>query len=106
MGLFNFFNLPDINKGVEDFNSTPNAVLLDVRTEEEYSEGHIPKSMNVPLHKINNISGYIKNKNTPIFVHCLSGARSAQAAAALGRMGYTDVRNIGGISSYRGKVAV
>lgn len=106
MGLFNFFNLPDINKGVEDFNSTPNAVLLDVRTEEEYSGGHIPKSVNVPLHKINNISVYIKNKNTPIFVHCLSGARSAQAAAALGRMGYTDVRNIGGISSYRGKVAV
>ena len=106
MGLFNFFNLPDINKGVEDFNSTPNAVLLDVRTEHEYSEGHIPKSMNVPLYKINNSSGYIKNNNTPIFVHCLSGARSAQAAAALGRMGYTDVRNIGGISSYRGKVAV
>lgn len=106
MGLFDFLHLPDINKGVEEFNSTPNAILLDVRTEEEYNEGHIPQSVNIPLHELNRILNYINNKNTPVFVHCLSGARSAQAAAALKRMGYTNIKNIGGISSYRGKVAV
>ena len=46
----------------------------------------------------------IDNKATPIFVHCLSGARSRQAAAILKQMGYTNVKNIGGISAYAGKV--
>jgi len=39
-----------------------------------------------------------------LFVYCYSGARSRQAATMLGQMGYTKVNNIGGISSYRGKV--
>ena len=46
----------------------------------------------------------VDNKGTPIFVHCLSGARSRQATAILQQMGYTNVKNIGGISSYAGKV--
>lgn len=46
----------------------------------------------------------IDNKATPIFIHCLSGARSRQAAAVLQQMGYTNVKNIGGIASYTGKV--
>ena len=48
--------------------------------------------------------GVIDNKATPIFVHCLSGARSRQASAILQQMGYTNVKNIGGISTYAGKV--
>ena len=46
----------------------------------------------------------IDNKATPLFVHCLSGARSRQAAAVLQQMGYSNVNNIGGISAYTGKV--
>ena len=41
---------------------------------------------------------------TPLFVYCLSGARSSHAAAVLRRMGYCNVTNIGGINRYRGKV--
>ena len=77
---------------------------LSQQPTDEYRQGHIPGSKNVPLQSINKVAGMIDNKSTPIFVHCLSGARSRQAAAALKQMGYTNVKNIGGISAYAGKV--
>jgi len=46
----------------------------------------------------------VDNKDAPLFVHCLSGARSRQAATVLKQMGYTNVTNIGGIADYHGKV--
>ena len=52
MNLFDFFRTEDINEGVRQFEQTSEAVLLDVRTAEEYQEGHIPKSINIPLHEI------------------------------------------------------
>ncbi len=104
MGFFDFLKGPDIGEGVREYNATPGAVLLDVRTPEEYRQGHIPGSKNVPLQSIDKVAGMIDNKSTPIFVHCLSGARSRQAAAVLQQLGYTNVKNIGGISAYAGKV--
>ncbi len=104
MGFFDFLRSPDINQGVTEWKNTPGAVLVDVRTQEEYKEGHIPGSKNVPLAMINKISDVVPDKDTPLYVHCLSGARSRQAVAYLGQMGYTNIKNIGGISSYRGAV--
>lgn len=104
MGFFDFLRQPDVNQGVNDYKNTAGAVLLDVRTPEEYSEGHIPESKNVPLQTLDNVRSVVENKDTELFVYCYSGARSRQAAAALGQMGYTKVNNIGGIASYRGKV--
>ena len=104
MGFFDLMKGPDINQGVEEYSATNGAVLLDVRTPDEYRQGHIPSSKNVPLQSISKVAGMIEGKATPIFVHCLSGARSRQAAAILQQMGYTNVKNIGGISAYAGKV--
>ena len=104
MSFFNFPEGPDINQGVKEYINTDGAVLLDVRTPDEYRQGHIPGSKNVPLQSISKVAGMIDNKSTPIFVHCLSGARSRQAAAVLQQLGYTNVKNIGGISAYAGKV--
>lgn len=103
MGLFDFLHAPDINDGVDQFQNTKNAVLLDVRTKEEYAQGHIPGSKNLPLQEIGNAEAQIKDKNTPIFVYCLSGGRSGQARRQLLKMGYEHVTNIGGISAYRGR---
>ncbi len=104
MGLFTMLRPADINAGVEEFRKTEGAVLLDVRTTEEYREGHIEGSVNLPLDRIDGVSSTVKDKNTPLFVHCLSGGRSGQAVAFLKKMGYNNVKNIGGIGNYRGKV--
>ena len=95
---------PDINRGVEEFRGTPGAVLVDVRTPQEYAEGHIPGSINVPLQAIIKVEEAVPDKAVPIFVYCLSGARSRRAAAFFGKLGYMDVRNIGGISAYSGEL--
>ena len=104
MSFFDFMKGPDINRGVKEYSTTDGAVLLDVRTPDEYRQGHIPGSKNVPLQSISKVAGMIDNKSPPIFIHCLSGARSRQATAILQQMGYTNVKNIGGISAYAGKV--
>ena len=104
MGLFNFLKQPDINQGVKEFRQREGALLLDVRTPQEYREGHIPGSKNVPLQTIDKISSVADNKNIPLFVYCYSGGRSRQATSMLQHMGYTNVQNIGGITAYSGKV--
>ena len=104
MGFFNLFKLNDINQGVKDYHNIPGAVLLDVRTPQEYQEGHIPGSKNLPLQTIDKVDSIVENKDTVLYVYCHSGARSRQAVSYLQHMGYTNVNNIGGIAAYRGKV--
>ena len=102
MGIFDMFKRPDINQGVTEYMATPGAVLLDVRTPQEYREGHIPGSKNVTLQELDKVSDVVEHKTTPLFVYCYSGARSRQASGMLQRMGYTNVTNIGGIAAYSG----
>ena len=104
MGFFDFLHGPDINQGVEEYGGLEGAVLLDVRTPQEYREGHIPDSRNVPLQELHRVASVAAEKDTPLFVYCHSGARSRQAVGELRRMGYLHVRNIGGIAAYTGKV--
>ncbi len=92
------------DSGLERFRSTPDALLVDVRTEQEYSESHIPGSVNVPLQRIWDISLVAKDKSAPLFVYCRSGRRSGEAEAWLKKAGYTTVYNIGGIIDYTGKL--
>ena len=104
MGFFDFLKQPDINRGIQEFMNMEGAVLLDVRTPQEYQEGHIPGSKNVPLQQLDKISSVADNKDIQLFVYCYSGARSRQATAILQHMGYANVNNIGGIAAYQGKV--
>lgn len=104
MGFMDFFKGPDINQGVAQFETTPKAILLDVRTPQEYAEGRIPRSRNIPLQELNKVEHAVPDRNTPLFIYCLSGARSRKAVSMLQRMGYTNVNNMGGISEYRGRV--
>ena len=103
MGFFDLFRQPDINQGVEEYRAVPQAILLDVRTPEEYGGGHVPGSRNLPLQQIEKITAIAEKKETPLFVYCQSGARSRQAVSLLQRMGYENVNNIGGMAAYRGK---
>ena len=104
MGIFDFFKQPDINQGLQEYKNAVGAVLLDVRTPQEYREGHIPGSQNMPLQQLDKVEEVTENKDTILYVYCHSGARSRQAVSLLNHMGYTNVHNIGGIAAYSGKV--
>ena len=104
MGIFDFLRSGDINEGLKRFRETADAVLLDVRTRQEYAAGHIPGSINLPMEQLEAADDVIPDLHTPIFVYCLSGARSARALAILKEMGYHEISNIGGIGSSRGKL--
>lgn len=94
----------DINSGVQYFAKTPGVYLVDVRTPEEYAEGHIEGSINIPLQDLNDILDVIPDKNTVIYVYCRSGNRSGQSLPVLSDLGYTNVTNIGGIIDYKGQL--
>ena len=104
MGIFDLLRPRDINEGVETFRETAGARLLDVREPNEYASGHIPGSVNLPLSQIAAASELIPDRETPLFVYCLSGGRSSSAVGALERMGFTQVHNIGGIRAWRGEI--
>lgn len=94
----------DLKKGLKEFRKTPEAVLVDVRSEDEYDLAHIPDSVNVPLKKLKKIGKQVPDLQTPVFVYCFRGIRADRAARRLAKMGYTDVRSIGGIAGYEGEV--
>ena len=89
---------------MQEYKNAVGAVLLDVRTPQEYREGHIPGSQNVPLQQLDKVEEVTENKDAVLYVYCRSGARSRQAVSLLQAMGYTNVHNIGGIAAYSGKV--
>lgn len=73
-------------------------ILLDVRSKEEYLEKHIANSTLIPVDVLQNEAGRkLSDKNAEIFVYCRSGSRSATAVNLLVKLGYTNVRNLGGI---------
>jgi rhodanese-related sulfurtransferase len=104
MKLFGFLEASDINRDVAQFRQTEGALLLDVRGVDEYAEGHIPGSVNIPLQVLPTKKGLPEDLETPIFVYCRSGGRSRRAAAFLEKEGYEHVKNIGGIMDWKGEI--
>ena len=104
MSYFHFSRQPDINAGVTSFHNMKDALLLDFRPPQEYKSGHIPGSVNLALILLDKADEIIENVDTPILVYCQSGNRSRQAVARLAAMGYSDVKNIGGIAAWTGEV--
>jgi rhodanese-related sulfurtransferase len=78
------------------------AMLVDVRTNEEYKLGHIEGSICIPLNDIsNNPFSVCENKNTPIILYCHKGYKSSAAAQALIDVGYSRIYSIPGIGQYQ-----
>lgn len=71
-------------------------LLVDVRTPEEFAMGYIPGAINIPLQDLNQKLDRLP-KDKPVILYCRSGSRSAHAAAMLGRLGYTNIQDLGGI---------
>jgi len=76
------------------------ALLVDVRTPEEYEQLHLDGARNVPLQTLATGELSALPKNTPIIVYCAVGARSARAAELLASAGY-DVRNLGAMENWK-----
>ena len=84
-----------------------NFILLDVRTPEEFADGHIPGAINIPNESIGeNDIAELPDKEQRIYVYCRSGNRSKQASAKLVNLGYTNVVEIGGIIDYHGEIEI
>ena len=73
-------------------------IIIDARTQEEYDEGHIPGAILIPEYEIaDRAETELLDKNQLILVYCRSGRRSKIAAEELVKLGYTNVKEFGGI---------
>lgn len=77
-------------------------IILDVRTIEEFEGGHIPGAILIPDYEIEEKAPeQLTDKSQLILVYCRSGNRSKKASAALAEMGYTNVKEFGGINTWQ-----
>jgi phage shock protein E len=74
------------------------ATILDVRTPEEFSGGHYPNAINIPLNELPQRLNEIKEMKQPIVAYCRSGNRSEMAVSILKQNSVTEVYNGGGLS--------
>ena len=82
-----------------------NYILLDVRTQEEYQNGHIPGAICVPNEEIGSTEPEeLPDKEQLILVYCRSGNRSKQAAEKLAKLGYRNIVEFGGINDWDGEI--
>lgn len=91
MGLFNFFGLGNNDSEKVDEYLQKGAVIIDVRTQAEFADGHAQGSVNIPLNAIANQIGKIKKYKKPIITCCRSGARSGTAANILNNNGIDSI---------------
>ncbi len=90
----------DEAKAIMDEN--PHVVILDVRTQEEYDQEHIPDSILIPNETINEetVSGLGLTSDSAILIYCRSGNRSKEAASKLVKLGYSNLFDFGGIKDW------
>lgn len=92
----------DEAKGI--FEQSGDYIILDVRTFEEYNDGHIPGAICIPNENIGSEPlEELPDKDQLIYVYCRSGNRSKKAAHKLVDMGYTNIVEFGGIINWKGE---
>lgn len=81
---------------------TQEVIILDVREQDEYDNGHIPGAVLLPVGTIdeNTAADVIPEKDSTVLVYCRSGNRSKTASAALADLGYTNIYEFGGINTW------
>ncbi|HOD09626.1 MAG TPA: rhodanese-like domain-containing protein [Flavobacterium sp.] len=96
------------NDWISQLEADTNAVILDVRTEDECNEGIIPNAVMIDIYKgqgfIYQVEELDKSKN--YYVYCKAGGRSAQACAVMNQLGFENTFNLeGGFMQWKGEVA-
>jgi len=78
------------------------ALVVDVRSAEEFRAGHLSNALNIPLDELpGRLPGRVSDKNQVLLLHCLSGTRSGIARRTLKSLGYTNVFNLGSLARAR-----
>lgn len=92
-----------MDEAKEIFAAEGDYIILDVRTADEFAEGHIPGAINVANEDIlSEEPAQLPDKNQTIYVYCRSGRRSKEASAKLAALGYTNIIECGGILDWTG----
>ena len=87
-----------MDEGLEMMTEEKDFILLDVRRQNEFFEGHIPGAINLPNEVIGEGKiAQLPRKDQRIFIYCRSGRRSKIASEELVKLGYTNVKEFGGI---------
>ena len=83
--------------------SDSEAIILDVRSLDEYNSSHIENAVNIPYTEIESrfLSEVTEDKNATILVYCQSGRRSEIASETLVKLGFTNVKNFGGLNNWK-----
>ena len=92
----------------EGISTGDNIEILDVRTPDEYGEGHIPDARNIDIYKGQGFLDEVNDldKSKEYYVYCRSGARSAQACALMQQQGFENTYNLqGGILEWKGEIS-
>ena len=94
-----------MSKAMEMMESEENYIILDVRTEEEFKQGHIPEAVCIPNEVIGQrAEAELPDKEQLLLVYCRSGNRSKQASKKLAALSYSNVYEFGGIKDWPGKI--
>lgn len=94
----------DMNEAVEMMENEKDYIILDVRTEQEFEEQHIPNAINVPNETIGTKEiSELPDKEQLLMVYCRSGNRSKQASEKLVKIGYSNIVEFGGIKDWPGE---
>lgn len=92
---------------VKQLENDENALILDVRTEEEVAEGKIPNALHIDIYKGQGFIYEVEelDKSKSVYVYCRFGGRSAQACAIMNQLGFEKTYNLmGGFSEWTGEV--
>ena len=100
------YKMVSMAEGLEIAKNNPDAIIVDVRRDDEYKAGHIPGAVLLTMETITaeTATRVLPDKNQMILIYCRSGRRSKMAAQNLLDLGYTNLIEIGGILDYKGKV--
>lgn len=84
----------------QDSQNNKALLILDVRSLEEFNQGHIKDALNIPVEQIDKESMKLYNRNIKLVVYCRSGNRSSQAALKLRNLGFQYIYDLGGIDNW------
>lgn len=100
------FKMVSMAEGIEIAKKNPDAIIVDVRRDDEYKAGHILGAVLLTMETITaeTAAKVLPNKNQMILIYCRSGRRSKIAAQNLLDLGYTNLIEFGGILDYKGKI--